>query len=123
MFDILAKTTLVFHFLFIIFVIFGSFFILIKFKFILFHLPSLLWGVYIEFSHSVCPLTHLENWFLKKAGTSFYTGGFLENYIYNLVYPVGINAEIQIIFGIILILFNLLIYCSIFYIRFLRLMN
>ena len=123
MFDILAKTTLVLHLFFIIFVIFGSFFIFIKFKFIFLHLPSLFWGIYIEFSHSICPLTYLENWFLGKAGTSFYTGGFMEHYIYNIIYPVGINAEMQVIFGIILISFNLLTYCSIFYIRFLRKIN
>ena len=60
MFDILAKTTLVLHLFFIIFVIFGSFFIFIKFKFIFLHLPSLFWGIYIEFSQSICPLTYLE---------------------------------------------------------------
>ena len=36
-----------------------------------FHIPAVAWGAYIELSHSICPLTHLENYFLKKAGKDF----------------------------------------------------
>ena len=115
---ILAEIVLLLHFSFIILVVFGSLLLFINLKYIFIHLPSLLWGLYIEFSSSICPLTYLENWLLKKNGKNFYENGFIENYIYPLVYPSALTPKIQFYFGLGLLLINLLNYSIIFYIKF-----
>ena len=109
-YEIFATLALILHFSFILFVIFGAILIL-KFKKIIYvHIPSVAWGAYIELSHSICPLTHLENFFLKKAGKDQYSVDFIENYIFKIIYPPALNYEIQTYLGVILIFVNLLIY-------------
>ena len=109
-FEIFATLALILHFSFILFVIFGAILIL-KFKKIIYlHIPAVAWGAYIELSHSICPLTHLENFFLKKAGKDQYSVDFIENYIFKIIYPPALNYEIQTYLGVILIFVNLLIY-------------
>jgi len=63
MYELAADITLIVHFAFIIFVVFGGILFLISTKIIYAHVPALIWGIYIELTHSVCPLTYLENWF------------------------------------------------------------
>ena len=108
--EILATLTLLLHFSFILFVIFGALLILRFKKIIYFHIPAVVWGAYIELSHSICPLTHLENYFLKKAGKDQYSVDFIENYIFKIIYPPALNYEIQTYLGVILIFVNLVIY-------------
>ena len=108
--EILATLTLLLHFSFILFVIFGALLILRFKKIIYFHIPAVVWGAYIEFSHSICPLTHLENYFLKKAGKDQYSIDFVENYVFKIIYPPALDYEIQTYLGIILIFVNLVIY-------------
>ena len=109
-FEIFATLALLLHFSFILFVIFGAILIL-KFKKVIYvHIPAVAWGAYIELSHSICPLTHLENYFLKKAGKDQYSVDFIENYIFKIIYPPALNYEIQTYLGVILIFVNLLIY-------------
>ena len=108
--ETLATLTLLLHFSFILFVIFGALLILRFKKIIYFHIPAVAWGAYIEFSHSICPLTHLENYFLKKAGKNQYSIDFIENYVFKIIYPPALNYEIQTYLGVILIFVNLVIY-------------
>jgi len=108
--ETLATLTLLLHFSFILFVIFGALLILRFKKIIYFHIPAVAWGAYIEFSHSICPLTHLENYFLKKAGKDQYSIDFIENYVFKIIYPPALNYEIQTYLGVILIFVNLVIY-------------
>ena len=109
-FEIFATLILLLHFSFILFVIFGALLILRFKKIIYFHLPAVAWGAYIELSHSICPLTHLENYFLKKAGKDQYSIDFIENYVFIIIYPPALNYEIQTYLGVILIFVNLVIY-------------
>ena len=120
MYEFLAKIVLLIHLSFIFFVVFGAFSYLIKPKFLYLHLLSLGWGVYIEFTSSICPLTYLENWLLIKGKASFYDGGFIENYVMRIVYPEGINSNIQMIFGIILVILNIFFYALVFYLKFVK---
>ena len=108
--ETLATLTLLLHFSFILFAIFGALLILKFKKIIYFHIPAVAWGAYIELSHSICPLTHLENYFLKKAGKDQYSVDFIENYIFKIIYPPALNYEIQTYLGVILIFVNLVIY-------------
>ena len=73
MYELAADLTLIVHFAFIIFVVFGGILFLISTKIIYVHVPALIWGIYIELTHSICFLTHLENWFLQKANLKTYS--------------------------------------------------
>ena len=120
MYEFLAKIVLLIHLFFIFFVVIGAFSYLIKPKFLYLHLLSLGWGVYIEFTSSICPLTYLENWLLIQDSSSFYDGGFIENYIMIIVYPEGINPDIQMILGIFLLILNIFFYALVFYLKFVK---
>ena len=106
MYEFFANLTLITHLIFILFVIFGGLFFFIFSKIIYIHLPALLWGIYIE----LCPLTYLENWFLYKGELTTYSNDFINNYLFQIIYPKGLNAEIQIYLGISLLVINILIY-------------
>ena len=114
MYELFANLTLIAHLIFILFVIFGGLLFFIFSKVVYIHLPALLWGIYIELNNSVCPLTYLENWFLNKAGLATYSNGFINNYLYPLIYPEGLTNNIQLYLGITLIVINILIYGFIF---------
>tara|TARA_B100001115_G_scaffold37099_1_gene27384 strand:+ start:307 stop:666 length:360 start_codon:yes stop_codon:yes gene_type:complete len=110
MYEFFANLTLIAHLIFILFVIFGGLFFFIFSKIIYIHFPALLWGIYIELTNSICPLTYLENWFLYKGELTTYSNDFINNYLFQIIYPKGLNAEIQIYLGISLIVINILIY-------------
>ena len=114
MYELFANLTLFAHLIFILFVIFGGLLFFIFSKVFYIHLPALLWGIYIELTNSVCPLTYLENWFLNKAELATYSNGFINNYLYPIIYPEGLTNNIQIYLGITLIVINILIYGFIF---------
>ena len=110
MYALFANLTLIAHFFFILFVIFGGLLFFIFSKIIYIHLPALIWGIYIELTSSICPLTYLENWFLHRGGLTTYSGNFINKYLYKIIYPQGLSTDIQIYLGIILIVFNILVY-------------
>ena len=110
MYEIAANLTLIVHFVFIIFVVFGALLFLVSKKIIYVHVPSLIWGVYIEFTHSVCPLTHLENWFLQKANLATYSEDFILNHLVSVVYPNNLSADLQTYLAIALIVVNIIMY-------------
>ena len=105
-----ANLTLVVHFTFIVFVIFGALLVFASKKIAFIHIPSVIYGAYIELSHSVCPLTYLENWFLKQADLKSYSSSFIEHYLIPIVYPDNLTAELQFYLGFLLILTNIVIY-------------
>ena len=110
MYEFLANLTLIIHFIFILFVIFGGLFFFIFSKIIYIHLPALFWGIYIELTNSICPLTYLENWFLYQGGLTTYSDDFINNYLILIIYPEELNANTQMYLGITLIVINILIY-------------
>ena len=67
MYEMAANLTLIVHFAFILFVVFGALLFFVTTKIVFIHIPAFIWGSYIELTHSICPLTYLENWFLHKA--------------------------------------------------------
>ena len=110
MYESLATLTLIIHFLFIIFVIFGGFLFFIKPWTLYFHVPAFLYGVYIEFMQSICPLTYLENYLLTKANLATYSTTFIQKYLYAIIYPINLTKQIQISLGIVLLIINGIIY-------------
>jgi len=114
MYELAADLTLIIHFAFILFVIFGALLFFITTKIIFIHIPAFIWGSYIELTNSICPLTYLENWFLHKANLTTYSEGFIQNYLVPIVYPVSLTKDLQIYIGIALIVINIVIYVFIF---------
>ncbi|CAO6123933.1 Protein of unknown function DUF2784 [Candidatus Pelagibacterales bacterium] len=110
MYEFLATLTLILHFLFIIFVIFGGLLFFIKKWVILIHLPALIYGIYVEFTQSICPLTYLENFLLQKAKLTTYSTSFIQNYLVPIIYPINLTKDIQINLAIALIILNVVIY-------------
>ena len=110
MYEFLATLTLVLHFLFIIFVIFGALLFFIKRWVLYFHIPAFIYGAYIEFTQTICPLTYLENYLLTKANLATYSTTFIQNYLYAIIYPFNLTKDLQINLGISLIVLNAVIY-------------
>ena len=105
-----ADVIVLIHFCFILFVIFGGLLALKWKKFIWLHVPAMTWGILIEFSGWICPLTKLENEFYRNNKAGEYSTGFIEHYIIPIIYPEGLTRDIQGILGIALIVINLIIY-------------
>ena len=59
------------------------------------HVPAVVWGVGIELSGAVCPLTPLEQWLRWQAGVSGYEGDFIARYLLPALYPAGLTREAQ----------------------------
>ena len=110
MYEMTANLTLIIHFAFILFVVFGALLFFVTTKIVFIHIPAFLWGSYIELTHSICPLTYLENWLLHKANLTTYSEGFIQNYLVPIVYPADLTKDLQIYLGITLIVVNIIIY-------------
>jgi hypothetical protein len=74
------------------------------------HVPAVLWGVVIEYSGGICPLTPLENSLRQRTGSSGYEGEFIGHYILPLLYPAGLTRRSQMALGTLALAFNAAIY-------------
>jgi hypothetical protein len=74
------------------------------------HLPCASWSVLIAFGGWICPLTPLEMHFRQLAGQAGYDGSFIDHYVMPLIYPDGLTREMQIAFGVILLIVNGCVY-------------
>lgn len=110
MYALLADLTVLAHFGFILFVMFGGLLVLRWRRLAWIHLPCAAWGALIEFAGWICPLTPLELEFRRRAGEAGYTGGFIEHYLLPVMYPAGLTREIQIVLGLGVLVLNGLIY-------------
>lgn len=90
-----AEAVVLLHLLFIGFVVLGAALLPRWPRLVWLHVPALLWGVYVELSGSLCPLTPLENHLRALAGAHGYGGGFIEHYLLPLLYPMGLTRELQ----------------------------
>ena len=106
----LADITVIIHFAFVLFVLFGALLLLKWPRLIWAHLPCLIWGLIVEFTGWLCPLTPLENHFRAAAGLELYSGDFVMQYIMPVLYPQNLTRDLQIIFGLIVLVLNTVIY-------------
>ena len=102
----LADAVVVFHFAFVGFVLFGGLLVL-RWRWLKWvHLPCVAWGIWIELSHGLCPLTPLENDLRAKAGVDTYQGGFVDHYIMPVLYPDDLTPGIQVAIAFVIIAIN-----------------
>lgn len=98
------------HFAFILFVIFGGMLALRLPRLAWLHLPAAAWGVFVEISGRLCPLTPLENHLRDLAGQPRYRQGFIDHYIMPLVYPTNLQRTEQMLLGVGCLVLNGLVY-------------
>jgi hypothetical protein len=103
----LADLVLVVHLTFVLFVVLGGLLVLRRPRAAWFHVPAAIWGVLIEYTGWICPLTPLENSFRARGGEAGYAGGFIEHYIQPVLYPAGLTRGTQIVLGSFVLLLNL----------------
>jgi len=113
-FRVLSLGVVLAHFTFIVFVVAGG--VLVRFwpKIAWMHIPSVIWGIVIQFTGGICPLTPLENFFRQRSGQETYTGDFVIHAIEALIYPHDLTRELQILFGVAVILVNMVAYGVLF---------
>jgi hypothetical protein len=107
---ILADLLVVFHLGFLLFVGLGGILAFWRRWMAWIHIPAAVWGVLIELGGWVCPLTPLENRFRRMGGEAGYAGSFIEHYLVPVLYPQGLTRGHQIGIGILVCLFNLVVY-------------
>jgi len=107
---ILADVVLVLHGLFIGWVVLGGLAVLRWPLLAWLHLPAVVWGVWIELSGGICPLTPLEQRLRMAAGEAGYSGDFIEHYLGGLIYPAGLTRDTQWLLAGIVLAINLVAY-------------
>jgi hypothetical protein len=112
-----AELLVLIHFGFIAFTVGGGLLCLWRRWIAALHLPALLWGVYIEASGRICPLTPIENALRRQAGLDQYTDSFVEHYLLPIIYPTGLTREMQIGAALGLFVLNATIYAWVWHRR------
>ena len=112
--NVAAHLIVLIHLGFILFAALGGLLVLKWRRVAFLHLPCVAWGVWIEFSGRVCPLTPLENRFRILAGEQGYSGGFIEHYIWPVMYPEALSRDLQLLLGLALLVLNVLIYIHVY---------
>lgn len=106
----LADLVLLVHLLFIVFAVGGGA-LALRWRWMPWlHLPALAWGVTVEFTGWICPLTPLENALRRAGGAAGYAESFIERYLLPLIYPGELTRELQFVLGGALLLINAGVY-------------
>ena len=109
-FGVLAGLLVVAHAAFAIFVAAGALLVLRWPRLAWVHLPAVVWGVYMEVSGGICPLTPLENRLRGRAGLDEYSGDFIARYVFPALYPEGLTLQAQFALGILVLIVNVALY-------------
>jgi hypothetical protein len=109
-FRALADGVLLLHLGFVLFVTLGALLLARWPRVALVHLPAAAWGVFIELTGGICPLTPLEQQLRRRGGQAGYSGGFIDHYITAALYPSGLTREVQLVLGAALLLANATLY-------------
>ena len=107
---ILADITIVVHFFWILFLIFGIFFALKRSKIAFLHMAGLFFSLVLNFFGWYCPLTYIENYlYVAIRSNAYYTGSFITTYLNHLIY-LDLPERYIRIGGIVFVLINLIVY-------------
>ncbi|MDH3901044.1 MAG: DUF2784 domain-containing protein [Gammaproteobacteria bacterium] len=106
----LADLMLVIHALFIVFVVCGGL-LTLRWRWVVWlHLPAVVWAVLLEVFGWLCPLTPLEQSLRQATGAASYSGGFVEHYLVQFIYPAGLTRAVQLYLAAGVILVNIVVY-------------
>lgn len=67
------------------------------------HLPALAWGVGTVVVGFPCPLTDVEKALQRRAGEHAYDGGFVDQYLENVVYPEQYTPALRALAGVLVL--------------------
>ena len=109
-FRALADLVMVFHFVFVLFAVLGGCLVLKSRRWAWVHIPAFLWAALIEFVGRICPLTYLETWLIEQSGAHGYREGFIEHYLFPLLYPEDLTRSLQVTLGVFVLSINIIIY-------------
>ena len=116
-YGLFADAVLLAHAAFVAFVVLGGFLVLRWRRLAWVHLPVVAWGAGIEFTGGICPLTPLENHLRALAHEQGYVGGFVEHYVFGLLYPEGLTRDVQMALGLGVLALNAAVYARLWYRR------
>lgn len=106
----IAELIVAVHFAFVLFVVLGGLLALRWLWVAWIHLPAVIWGVLIEFTGWICPLTPLENRLRRAGGEAGYQGDFIAHYILPVLYPNGLTRTDQLMLGGVALAINVAVY-------------
>jgi hypothetical protein len=109
-----ADGVLLAHLLFVGFAVFGGVLFYFDPRWAWLHVPVVLWSSVVNLASWTCPLTPLEKSLRERAGRSGYSGGFVEHYVGQVVYPIGMPRKMELIAGVSIVVWNTLVYICIF---------
>ena len=92
------------HLAFVLFVVFGGLLVARWPRLAWLHLPAAGWGGWN------CPLTPLENLLRRAAREAGYVGGYIDHYLWPLLYPAGLTREGQWALGAGVLILNGAVY-------------
>jgi hypothetical protein len=98
------------HLGFVLFVLLGGLLVLRWPRVAFLHLPSVIWGIAVEYAGWVCPLTPVEGYLRERGGTAAYSGDFVEHYILPILYPASLTRDTQALMGSLALAVNGLVY-------------
>jgi hypothetical protein len=110
LYRLLAGAVVVLHLGFVLFVALGGLLVWRRRRLAWAHLPALAWGVWIELSGGICPLTPLENELRRLGGEAAYSGDFVGHYLLPVLYPEGLDRGIQALLAAIALVLNGAVY-------------
>ncbi len=110
MYGLLAELVVLLQFAFVLFVVAGGVLALRWRKTAWIHVPAVVWGVTIELTGWICPLTPLENYFRQRGGSSTYDESFVVHYLEPVLYPEGLTRGFQITLAATILIVNVAIY-------------
>jgi hypothetical protein len=105
------------HFAFVVFAVFGGLLTFADTRWILVHVPAVIWSAVVNLAGWTCPLTPLEQELRRRAALSGYEGGFVEHYIGPLIYPKGMPRRLELTAAISITAWNALVYVVIAIVR------
>jgi len=105
-FHIAADLVVVAHFGYVLFVLFGALLVFRWRRIAWLHVPAAAWGIAIEWSGWICPLTPLENYLRDRSGQPVFGGDFIEHHVFSLLYPEVLTRGTQIMLGCLVITVN-----------------
>jgi hypothetical protein len=109
-FKVLADITVLIHFFWILFLIFGAFLGVRIWLLRIFHISGLAFALILQISGWYCPLTHLEVWLRSKHDPSLsYRSSFIVYYLEKTIY-LEISPSSIFLATVFLVGFNLWLY-------------
>lgn len=109
-YGLLANAVAVAHLAFVGFVVLGGLVVWHAPRAAWLHLPAVVWGVAIEWSGAICPLTPLEQGLRLRAGAAGYEGDFIERYLWPVLYPTALTRADQLALGGLALAINVAVY-------------